>query len=300
MPKAPIEGGADVSLTMGELLKKTVSKYWAGTKNEMGATRNARAGVDFFGANTPVTAISSAKVDEWVTHLQAKGDSGATINRKLAALSKMLKYAERIEVISKRPIIERQREGMARERYLRAPEAQAVIALLRHWAKEEEATFTTFLLDTGARVGEGITVRVMDLNSDRVTLGATGSKNGEWRVVPLTKRLQHELSLLRQGRPDHTPLFRINRTAYAALFKKAAEHLNLGEDVVLHTLRHTCASWLVQRGVDLRRVQAWMGHKSITTTLRYAKLAPSSLFEAVSVLDNPPTRSANGDPKEAV
>jgi integrase len=299
LPKAPTGAMGDTTLTMGELKKKTVAKYWAGTKNEMGATRNAQSAVDYFGANTPVIAITAAKVDEYVTALQERRDSGATINRKLAALSKMMKYAERIEAIPRKPTIERQREGVGRERYLREPEAQAIIDTFRHWGKEEEATFTTFLLDTGARVGEAVSIRGMDVGVDRVTLGATGSKNGEWRVVPTTKRLQTELAALKRGRPDLEKLFHINRWTYADLYRKVVEHLNLGEDVVLHTLRHTCASWLVQRGVDLRRVQVWMGHKSIQTTLRYAKLAPTSLFEAVVVLDNPPNSAANANVKEA-
>ena len=296
LPKAPT--GAAGTMDVGELAKRTILKYWKGSKNEAGASRNANAFVEFVGAHTPASAITSAKVDEFVTHLQAKGDSGGTINRKLAAVSKMFRYAERIEVISKKPIIERQREGEARERYLREPEAQAIIDTLRHWGKEEEAIFVTFLLDTGARLGEGLTVRGMDVGADRVTLGATGSKNGEWRVVPLTQRLRTSLAELKRGRPDREVLFKINRATFTGLYSKVVDHLNLGDDVVIHTLRHTCASWLVQRGVDLRRVQIWMGHKSIQTTLRYAKLAPTSLFEAVSVLDSPP-KAANANVKEA-
>ncbi|MER9443924.1 tyrosine-type recombinase/integrase [Mesorhizobium sp. M0340] len=38
------------------------------------------------------------------------------------------------------------------------------------------------------------------------------------------------------------------------------------DDVVVHTLRHTCASWPVQNGVDLKRIQTWLGHKHIETT----------------------------------
>lgn len=302
LPQAPTGASAGGALTLGDLAKRTVLKYWAGTKNELGATRNLYTFVEFVGANTPASAAAKASVvDEFVTSRQAAGDAGGTINRKLAAVSKMFAYGERIEAIDKRPVIERQREGAARERYLREVEADAILRTMRHWAKEQEAVLTEFLLDTGARHGEAATVRVMDVMAgdrrrseapDRVTLGATGSKNGEWRVVPLTKRLRDHLPTLMLGKQPHELLFTVNRWTYADLFKKVCEHLGLGDDVVVHTLRHTCASWLVQRGVDLRRVQIWMGHKSIQTTLRYAKLAPTSLFEAVSVLDQPPPTEA--------
>jgi integrase len=56
------------------------------------------------------------------------------------------------------------------------------------------------------------------------------------------------------------------------IFKPAATIVGLPDDVTVHDLRHTYASWLVQAGVPLREVQAVMGHKSIRTTERYAHL----------------------------
>lgn len=70
-----------------------------------------------------------------------------------------------------------------------------------------------------------------------------------------------------------------------------------------HSFRHTYASRLVQRGVDLYRVQKLMGHSTITMTERYAKLVDTNLEEAVKVLNtakseptvNVRNRSANGN-----
>jgi integrase len=54
---------------------------------------------------------------------------------------------------------------------------------------------------------------------------------------------------------------------------------------VVHMLRHTCASRMVQRRVPLAVVQKWMGHKKIETTLRYAHLAPDSLLMGREALE---------------
>lgn len=55
---------------------------------------------------------------------------------------------------------------------------------------------------------------------------------------------------------------------------------------VLHSLRHACATRLVNRGVDLYVVKEWLGHSSIQVTERYAHLAPSKLAHAASILEN--------------
>lgn len=288
LPTAPT-GPVGGPMTLKELAQKTVDRYWRGTKNEVGAQRNAERAVRFFGANTAPAAITSARIDEYVGDMMRQRLSGSTINRQLAALSKMLRYAERLGQIESRPAIERRKEGEPRERFLTEPEAQALIDCLAHWGKDDEALLVMLLLDTGARLGEGLALRQRDLAADRVTLGAAGaSKTGEWRVVPLTRRLREAFAARPAVAPTDRVFGGVNRYTFTKLYGRVVDHLKLGDDVVIHTLRHTCASWLVQRGVDLRRVQAWMGHKSIQTTLRYAKLAPTSLFEAVSVLDDKP------------
>jgi site-specific recombinase XerD len=57
------------------------------------------------------------------------------------------------------------------------------------------------------------------------------------------------------------------------------------EDVVPHILRHTCASRLVRGGIDLRRVQMWLGHQTLEMTMRYAHLASHDLDMCVPVLE---------------
>jgi integrase len=68
-----------------------------------------------------------------------------------------------------------------------------------------------------------------------------------------------------------------------AMFNEGVEDTR--QRVYFHTLRHTFASWLVQRGVDLYNVKELMGHEDIKMTMRYAHLAPEGLRQAAALLE---------------
>ena len=56
-------------------------------------------------------------------------------------------------------------------------------------------------------------------------------------------------------------------------------------EFVLHTFRHTCATRLLEAGVDIYTVKEWLGHKTIETTLRYAKMTNMKLNQAKDLLE---------------
>lgn len=61
--------------------------------------------------------------------------------------------------------------------------------------------------------------------------------------------------------------------------------LETDSEFVIHALRHTCASRLVNAGVDLYVVKEWLGHSSIQMTEKYAHLNPDKLVHAANVLE---------------
>ena len=71
------------------------------------------------------------------------------------------------------------------------------------------------------------------------------------------------------------------------------ERAHIKKHIRPHDLRHTFASHLVMKGVDLRTVAKLLGHRDIRVTMRYAHLAPEHLRSAVSVLDQEPFVSTN-------
>ena len=70
------------------------------------------------------------------------------------------------------------------------------------------------------------------------------------------------------------------------LFKQAARAAGITKPVTLHTLRHSFATHLLERGVDIRVIQALLGHTKLTTTARYASVATGMISAVESPLDD--------------
>src|SRR5690606_27121458 len=103
------------------------------------------------------------------------------------------------------------------------------------------------------------------------------TKSGRSRTVPLTARARAAVEA-NTGR-GQGPFIGIKQYQFRAVWNDAKKQVGLGDDpdVVPHVLRHTCASRLVRGGIDMRRVQTWLGHQSLQMTMRYAHLATNDL-----------------------
>ncbi|MHB1697439.1 MAG: site-specific integrase [bacterium] len=143
-------------------------------------------------------------------------------------------------------------------------------------------------LNTGMRRSE-----ILYLTWDRVDLAnriilLDKTKNGERREIPINDTLFAALSvLIRNIKCDYVfynpatlkPFSDLKRVFGTALRKS---HIL---DFRFHDLRHTFASMLVMKGVDLVAVKQLMGHKDIKMTLRYSHLSQAHIRNAVGVLD---------------
>lgn len=242
------------------------------------------------------STFSQATVDDVIGALRARGNSNATINRKLAALSKLLRKAHKMGDIHSLPEFRRQKERAGRIRFLEREEEDVLFSAIR--ARSEDAwRLSVFLVDTGCRLGEGISLIWNDIQGGRASFWIT--KSGRSRTVPLTLRAQEVVDIPR-GRLKG-PFSMLQQVRFRAIWNEAKAEVGLGADsqVVPHILRHTCASRLVQGGIDMRRIQMWLGHQTLQMTMRYAHLATNDLDSCVVVLENPPRRpgdaAANAD-----
>lgn len=274
-----------IDFSLADLLKKYGDLLWENGTHKYNVT-SFIGELDEFLLGQKFSTFGQDKLDFLTGRLRENGNSNATINRKFAALRKLLRKAHKMGDIHSLPEFRREKERAGRIRHLDHEEEAALFAKIRD-RSEDCWRLSVFLVDTGARLGEALKLRWPDLDDRRVTFWVT--KSGRSRSVPLTRRAR-EAAALRPGL-SRGPFAHMAQHRYRAVWNDAKAEMGLADDkdLVPHVLRHTCASRLVKGGIDIRRVQMWLGHQTLTMTMRYAHLATFDLDSCVAVLEHSPT-----------
>jgi integrase/recombinase XerD len=153
----------------------------------------------------------------------------------------------------------------------------------------------------GMRPGEVVQLKVGDIDSAQEIIRIVQAKGRKDRNVMLPVDI---LDLLRDwwkerptGQDKDVPapervLFpgyrgkHLSARQISRLFKETAREAGISKPVTLHTLRHSFATHLLERGVDIRVIQALLGHAKLTTTARYASVATGMIAAVDSPLDD--------------
>lgn len=222
-------------------------------------------------------------IDIVISDLRKNNNRNSTINRKLAVLFKLLRKAYSMQMITTLPAYLRLKEGNARVRFLSLSEEDDLFSAIQA-RNHDHYRLCVFLIDSGARVGEALALNWNDVINQRATFWIT--KSGKSRTVPLTGRAQDALKDCTKRRTTG-PFSMVDYQRFRYDWNSAKKQIGLAYDaqVVPHILRHTCASRLVQAGIDLRRVQTFLGHQTIQMTLRYAHLATDDLNQCANALN---------------
>ena len=149
------------------------------------------------------------------------------------------------------------------------------------------------LYSSGLRVSEASGANVFDFSPESRTLKVHGKGNKE-RVVPLTRSATGAIVAYRQkleaekgiSARENGPLFlnkskgRLSSRSIGRMLEKLIQIHNIPVPVSPHGLRHTCATHLLDAGMDLRAIQELLGHESISTTQKYTHVSLDRLMEA--------------------
>ena len=276
------------------LLSEDLGKVSAIAK---GARRSVKRFADFLG-RSPAGA-SAEDLRRFQLHLVDTGTGPVTINATITGLKfffditlgrpeLMLKMTH-VAVPRKLPVI------------LSPEEVGRLIAAapnLKHQAAMSVA------YGAGLRVSEVVSLKVGDIDGERMTLRVEQGKGRKDRYAMLSPvllerlrawwRLGHAQGKIRHGGwlfpgldpTDHVTARQLNRAVH-----DAAAAAGIAKRVTTHTLRHSFATHLLERKVDIRVIQVLLGHKKLETTSIYAHVATDLLREVIGPLEEMPPKS---------
>lgn len=265
---------------IGKLFPTWARQIWGKTRNERNALRITDELVKRLKPRTAVAKIDRAMIRSLVSELKQAGNKDGTINTKLGKLSCLLSYAVDEGVINDRPKVVFFSTPEGRVRSLSPEEEENIFSYLTPRHKD----LAVFLLYTGCRVGEALTLTWTDVKEDRVTFWKT--KTDRPRTVPLTKQSKESLDKSKSSNLSK-PFADIKYGTFLAQWKTAQKKAGLAHDkqAIPHILRHTCATRLAQAGLDPMRMMLWLGHSNIKTTMRYTHMNVEDLKQGVKLLE---------------
>ena len=212
--------------------------------------------------------------------------SDATLRSELKLLTAGLHWAKAEQWIAAVPVFDMPAETPPRQRWLTREEARRLIdaAVSPHMR-----LFIVLGLYTGARAGailELLWERV-DMARGIIDFGTAPSANKRRAVIPMHAKVREGLD---QARPVcRTPFVVEYRGKPVTLigrgFKATARRADLA-GVTPHTLRHTAATWMAQKGVPLDRVAAYLGNSPAVVAKHYVHHTPDYMHDALQALDD--------------
>jgi integrase len=246
----------------------------------------------FFG-DMEIEKISGMHIERYKAAKRADGLVEKTVNNHLTVLGKCLRTAQEWGIVEKLPKITNLKVPPVRFDFLSPEEVDLLLGDTREpfWT-----VMVRLAVRTGMRRGElmGLDWSDVDLERGIVTVRRSlvcgqlsTPKNNRTRYIPLTHDAWEMLATRSKSqglvfeRPDGRPL---DKSVAGPAIERMCKRVGL-RLIGWHTLRHTFASQLAVRGVPLPVIKDLLGHSSITMTMRYAHIAPSSLRDAIAVLE---------------
>jgi len=226
-------------------------------------------------ADRDAHSIKPTEIAEWRDD-RLKQVANNTVRLELAALSAVFQEAKKEWGLSTlaNPIyqIRRPSPGRARDRRL---EEDEFIRIVSETESPLLAEIMTLAVETAMRLSEIISLRWEHIDLNRSMAKLPDTKNGDVRVVPLSRTALQVLHLLVQ---EKGRVFPITSHAVTVAFRRAAMRASV-PDLHFHDLRHEATSRLFEKGLNVMEAGSITGHKTLSMLQRYTHLRAESLLE---------------------
>lgn len=252
--------------------------------------------VEFFKFNgkNSVTEIQYLEIRKFLAYLKEREFLKTTVSRKLACLKSFFKYLTREHMLPANPAsgIQTPKRERRLPSFLEIKEVEHLIEAAKgdKWETKRDLAILEVLYSSGIRVSElvGLNEEDVDLLSSLVKVRGKGKKE---RIVPIGSCAVSAVKTYLDLAPLDTqqrsvPLFinrrktRLTDRSVRRIILKYAQLAALKKGISPHTLRHSFATHLLDRGADLRSVQELLGHAHLSTTQIYTHVSAKRLREA--------------------
>jgi integrase/recombinase XerD len=180
---------------------------------------------------------------------------------------------------------------------LSIPEVRAILNTVR---TPQNKAYLTSVYSCGLRLHEALHLQVSDIDSDRMRIHVHRGKGAKDRYVPLPEATLDILRsywklhrnpvwifprLGRSGKEGPDATGPMNKSSVQGALRRVLKQLNFKKRISIHTLRHSYATHLLESGVNLRRIQQYLGHNSFNTTMVYLHLTTQGHERAYQIIN---------------
>ncbi|MPY88170.1 MAG: site-specific tyrosine recombinase XerD [Luteitalea sp.] len=246
------------------------------------------------GRDVAIELLDRRALEAFSRGLMSEGYSPRSVARVISAVRGYYKFLLLDRCIAEDPAgdLRAPRPWHALPHYLTLDQVEALLAAPDTATPRgmRDRALIELLYATGLRVSELVELRPADLNLDGGYLTCTG-KGSKQRLVPMGQNAADWVRrYVREARPEllkrrSSPRLFINarggsaltRVGFWKLLKQYARQAGIAGQVSPHVLRHSFATHLLERGADLRAIQAMLGHSDLSTTQIYTHVLEARL-----------------------
>lgn len=245
----------------------------------------------------PLKSVAPIHLEKVKKRMREAGRSPRSQEYTLALVRQVFNFAKAGDIfVGPSPVekVKAPKKDNRRTRFLTPDEAETLLEALKERSVDVWG-IALVSLNAGLRAGEVLALTWTDVDFENGHLLVKDTKSGRNRQVPMTAEVRDALEHRREQAKSVFVFPADNGERSATVSKTFARTVadlgfNTGvtdprQKVVFHSLRHTCASWLVQNGVPLITVGRLLGHSTTAMTERYSHLAPDHFRQAVDTLE---------------
>jgi len=240
--------------------------------------------------------VDKNTIVNYLLYLKEREYASSTVARKIAAVKSFFHYLFQNGFLADDPTatLDSPKVKKRLPRAVSPEEIERLLAVAKGESPKalRDGAMLELLYATGMRVTELISLNLDDVDLEASTVRCYG-KGAKERILPIHRRAVEALQrYLEKGRPqllhnggDERALFlnprgqRLTRQGLWLIVKEYVQEAGLAPHVTPHTLRHSFATHMLNRGADLRNVQHLLGHASLSTTQVYTRVSSERLRE---------------------